>query len=251
MATLTVNILTPHINDIVGKNTAISVKGSVALQGGTFKRRNSVNVQFGQNGSSKAATVNGAAWECTGAVPTDALAGKPLLISVSAQAHYAFQPDPSGEGADVDGTGTVVLLIEQKLPELTIEPFATEVIPPTLPYRLALRGAARDVDSGVASVQFRLGDGAFANVDNLSGDWAQWAKAIDLPAGQYHLTIQATDAVGNSKSQSFDISVRTPFEPTDVEQVFAPTTYLRELHGFATDKRDQYGKHTQQTHRAS
>jgi hypothetical protein len=231
--TLTVNITAPHTNDIVGKNTSITVKGSVALQGGTFKHLNLVNVQFGENELPQKAAINGAVWECKGTAPAAALAGKPLLITASAQAHYTPQPDPSGEGADVDGAGTVVVLIEQTPPELTVEPFATEVIPPTLPYRLALRGAARDMGSGVASVQSRLDDGAFANVDNLSGDWAQWAKAIDLPAGQYHLTVQATDTVGNAASQSFDISVRTPFEPTDVDQAFAPTTYLRELLDFA------------------
>jgi Tc toxin complex TcA C-terminal TcB-binding domain len=236
MATLAVNIIAPHTNDIVGKNTTISVKGSVALQGGTFKHLNKVNVQFGQDGSSKSATISGAAWECTGTVPADALAGKPLSIAVSAQAHYAFQPDPSGEGADVDGAGSVVVLIEQTPPELTVEPFNTEVVPPALPYRITLRGTARDVGSGIASVQFRLGDEAFANVENLSGDWTQWAKALDLPAGEYQLTIQASDTAGNSTSQSFGISVRTPFEPTDVEQAFAPTTYLRELLNFANQQ---------------
>jgi hypothetical protein len=237
MATLTVNIITPHTNDIVGKNTPISATGNVAFQGAqddTFKSLDRVDVRFGENGSLVKATVNGTVWKCAGAVPSGVIGGAPLQISASASGTYHPKRNPPGEFDTVDGAGTVVVLIEQAPPDLTVEHFDQEVIAATLPYRLNLRGTAGDVGSGVASVQFRLDGGAFANVDNLSGDWSQWAKAIDLPAGQHHLTIQATDGLGNVASQSFDISVRTPIEPTDVEQAFAPTMYLRELLEFAT-----------------
>jgi hypothetical protein len=234
MATLTVNIITPHTNDLVGESTPISASGNVAFQGApgdTFKSLDQLDVRFGENGSLVKATVNGTVWNCAGAVPSGVIGGTPVQISVSASATYHPKVNPPGEFDTIDGTGTVVVQIEKTPPDLTIEPFALEWTPP--PYPLKLRGTASDAGSGVASVQFQLGDGAFANVDNPKGDWSEWHKELQLPAGEYQLTIRATDTVGNSKSQSFGISVRTPIEPTDVEQAFAPTTYLRELLDFA------------------
>jgi hypothetical protein len=232
--TLTVNIFTPHTNDIVGKNTTISVKGNVAFQGAQddkFKSLDRVDVRFGENGSLVEATVSGVGWQFTGAVPSGAIGGTPLQISVHAEGTYHIKNKPPNEFDSVDGDGTVVVLIEQSPPELTIDPFALEWTPP--PYALKLNGTASDAGSGVASVQFQLDNAAFANVDNPKGDWSEWHMDLLLPAGEHQLTIRATDTLGNSTSQTFGISVRTQIEPTDVEQAFAPTMYLRELLDFA------------------
>src|SRR5262245_30570290 len=86
--TLTLNIFTPHTNDIVGKNSTISVKGNVAFQGAqddTFKSLDRVDVRFGENGSLVEATVSGVGWQFTGAVPSGAIGGTPLQISVHAE----------------------------------------------------------------------------------------------------------------------------------------------------------------------
>src|SRR5262249_38882028 len=157
-------------------------------------------------------TVNGTGWKCTGAVPSGVIGGAPLQISASASATYHPKANPPGEFDTVEGDGTVVVLIEQSPPDLQIDTFALEWTPP--PYDLKLHGKASDVGSGVASVQFQLGDGAFANVDNPNSDWSDWQKELLLSAGEYQLTIRATDTVGNSKSLSFGISVRTPIEPS-------------------------------------
>src|SRR5262245_45545527 len=129
--TLKVNIVTPHIGDIVGKNTTISVTGNVALQGNpgdALKKLNGVDVQFGENGSKVKATVNGFGWKCDGAIPSGVHGGAPLQISASALATYHPNGNPAGEDESVDGDGTVVVLIEQSPPVLTVEHFDQEVI---------------------------------------------------------------------------------------------------------------------------
>lgn len=60
-----------------------------------------------------------------------------------------------------------------------------------------------------------------------------WSKDIGLSAGPNTLTVTATDKRGFPTSQQVNISVRTPFTPTEIDQVFAPTTHLRELLDFA------------------
>lgn len=105
---------------------------------------------------------------------------------------------------------------------------------PSVPFPFTFHGTVQDV-SGVVSVQYRIDDGEFANVDNISGDWTVWEKKeVPLLEGEHNLTIEARDTHQTTQSLQFLISVRTPFEPTAIDQVFEPTTYLRELLGFAS-----------------
>jgi hypothetical protein len=191
----------------------------VQLGSGVFRRGDFDDVNF--------------TWGFSGVAPE--LGGAPLAIRARVKGEFKHAGNNPPPPQSLQSSDAVT--VKRAPPELTIEPFATDVVAPSLPYKLALRGAARDVPSGVASVQFRVGDnGAFANVDNSSGDWAQWAKVIDLPAGQSHLTVNATDKLGNSLSQSFTVVVSNPFEPTAIDQVFEPTTYLRELLDFTKNQ---------------
>jgi hypothetical protein len=226
MATLLVNINTPRANDEVGDT--LSATGNLVLQGGTVERggtleRVVVRVQFGERGPAILGIIDGTSWECTGKVPKDAIAGRPLRISVSASALYTPPGFPINQPEKAVGTGTVVVILEKSPPELTIEPFDMEVKAPSLPYQLSLRGTARDVGSGIASVQCRVDDGAFADVHNVNGDWATWAETIDLPAGKHTLTIEARDWHQTPTSQQRVISISRPINLLDVKVTLGST----------------------------
>jgi hypothetical protein len=220
-ATLSVNIQTPRSNDRVGEN--VSVIGNVAFDGGTFKRLGRVEVQFGEGGPTKMAAVTGGSWQCAGTVPRDAIGGGPLQISVSASVEYIPRGFPTSEPDSIDGTATVVVILEKTPPELTIEPFDTDVTAVSLPYQLALRGTARDVGSGIGSVQYRVDGGPFAIVHNVSGDWTTWAETIDLSAGEHTLTIEARDTHQTPTSQQRVISVKNPIRFLDVKITLGST----------------------------
>jgi hypothetical protein len=180
--------------------------------------------------------MDGFNWDCEGTVPGDAIAGVPLTILVNANAVYLPPDRPPGEEIGIRGTGTVHVILKVAPPTMTValsDP--TEVITePSQPYSLTFNGTAQ-ADSGIASVQFHLGNNDFAPVDNnSSGNWATWSKTIDLPAGEYLLTIEARakDRHQLPVSRKFHILVKTSFD-APVDQVFAPTTYLRELLDFA------------------
>jgi hypothetical protein len=236
MATLTVIFDTPLPNAGVGD--VVSANGSLLLDAnvkrGTSIEFGPVTVEFGENGEVKTATGGLGAWQSTGRVSGSAIGGQPLTISGFASARYRRADLPDGEDEDVVfGSGAVVVILAQSPPELTVDNFPTEVTPPSLPYRLQLHGAAIDPGSGISVVQYRVGNGAFANVDNLNGNWSSWGKAVDLFPGEYSLEIQAKDTHQTSTSKHFTISIRTPFQPPSPELAFATTTYLQELMGFA------------------
>jgi hypothetical protein len=226
MARLVVNIRTPHANDQVGE--VVSAAGNVVLQDGTAQRggtleRVAVRVQFGDGGAAMVGIVDGTSWECEGKVSKDAIGGGPLRISVSASALYTPPGFPINQPEKAVGTGTVVVILEKSPPELTIEPFDMEVKAPSLPYQLSLRGTARDVGAGIASVQYRVDDGVLADVNNVTGDWATWAETIDLPAGNHTLTIEARNWHQTPTSQQRVISISRPISLLDVKVTLGST----------------------------
>jgi hypothetical protein len=133
----------------------------------------------------------------------------------------------------IEVPASVVVILEATPPVLTVDPHASEVTPVSLPHRVTLSGSAKDVGSGVSAVQCQLNNAPFAPADNVSGDWSKWQKTLDLPAGEHLIKIQAIDRSRNSSTKLVDISVRTPFQPSNAELAFAPTTYLQELMSFA------------------
>ncbi len=198
----------------------------------TVTRANSVWVTFGVGGSSVKATMTGLlTWQCTGRVPDSTPSGQPLVISVVAQAGIQNRYMPPGEDQDV-GTAQaqVSVLFEVPLPELTVQ-FTSPVTADKLPYLFRISGTARDSASKITGVQYKIDNGAFANVDNPKGDWSEWSKTIPLQDGSFQLTVEAT---GKQKaSVTNTIIIKKLFEPTEIAQVFASTTYLRELMEFA------------------
>lgn len=159
----------------------------------TVTRANSVWVTFGVGGSSVKATMTGLlTWQCTGRVPDSTPSGQPLVISVVAQAGIQNRYMPPGEDQDV-GTAQaqVSVLFEVPLPELTVQ-FTSPVTADKLPYLFRISGTARDSASKITGVQYKIDNGAFANVDNPKGDWSEWSKTIPLQDGSFQLTVEAT-----------------------------------------------------------
>ena len=202
----------------------------------TVTRVNSVWVTFGVGGPSVQATMTGLlTWQCTGVLPSTTPSGQPLVISVAAQAGMRNRYLPPGEDeVPGDAQGQVSVLFKQKEPELTVQ-FTSPVTAETLPYPFKISGTARDGTSGITSVQYKIDDGPFANVDNPNGDWSSWNKTIPLQAGSFLLTVEATGSLPDKLKKTVPnaIVIKKPFEPTDIDQVFASSTYLRELMEFA------------------
>ncbi|WP_155523962.1 hypothetical protein [Nodosilinea nodulosa] len=109
MAELFVNINTPQANDAVAET--IVATGTIALRGGTFQRITRISVQFGAGQAAQAATVNGVRWQCTGAVPSNAIGGTPMQISVSASVQYLPPGAPPGEHDVIEGTNAVSVML--------------------------------------------------------------------------------------------------------------------------------------------
>lgn len=202
----------------------------------TVTEVNSVWVTFGAGGPSIRATMTGLlTWECTGVLPSNMPSGQPLVISVAAEAGMRNGHKQPGEDQDV-GTAQaqVSVLFKQKPPELTVQ-FTSPVTAETLPHPFKISGTARDGTAGITSVQYKIDNGAFASVDNPNGNWSAWSKTIPLQAGSFQLTVEATGSLPDKLKTTITqpITIRKPFEPTDLDQVFASTTYLRELMEFA------------------
>ncbi|HEU4390026.1 MAG TPA: neuraminidase-like domain-containing protein, partial [Blastocatellia bacterium] len=232
MAILTVNIDTPQANAHV--DDVVTVNGSVSLDSGVFLQINFASVSFGDNGPVVDANVFGANWQCSGSVPRDAPAGAPLRITVFANVAFLPFPNRPDEPDSIMGDNSVIVILNSSPPELTIDPFNPDVtVGPSGIFRLHLSGTARDSGSGISIVRIHARDPQPITADNPNGNWFPWSKDIDLPPGEYTITVDAFDTHNAVTSKQASISVKEPFEPTDIDQAFATTTYLRELLAFA------------------
>jgi hypothetical protein len=237
MARLVLQISKPTEGATVGKTIAVS--GVAKIE--TFPEwphveLKTVQVQFGAGGERKSATRSGTSWTCTGS--SAAIGGSTLRITATASGTTTPKggtrddPEPGTPQPFSQSVFVEVTLEDDVLETLTIDPVTTPVTPDVLPYRLDLKGSAADV-AGIKSVQVSLDDGEFEDAVKLTGTFSRWSKPLDLPAGQHRMIARAFDNRNNKKDASADISVREPFEPSDVDQVFQPTRYLLELLRFA------------------
>jgi len=243
-AELRVGILAPAAGTRVGEQ--VSVNGSVwAVRSDngqldskiTVTRVNSVWVTFGANGPSVKANMTGLlTWQCEGVIPESTPSGQAITISVVAVAAMQNRYYQPGEDQTTgSGQTSVDVLFKQKVPELTLQ-LTSPVTAETVPYPFRFSGTAHDGVSGISSVQYKIDNGQFAEVDNPKGDWSEWSKTVPLQYGSFQLAVKA---IGNlpdkleSPTLTATVLIKEPFEPTDIDQVFASTTYLRELMEFA------------------
>ena len=70
-------------------------------------------------------------------------------------------------------------------------------------------------DANVSLVQMALNTGKLEAVDNLSGNWSRWQKALSLTAGLHRFVVQARDAGGNVTQQVAFLNVLPVPVPPD------------------------------------
>lgn len=106
---------------------------------------------------------------------------------------------------------------------------------------LELRGTASDTQTAVSRVEWALDDGAFvAALPKADGDWTTWSATVGIAdAGDHVISVRAYDGAQpepNRATQQVHVVVAKPFESSDPESVFGPTTYLKELLEYATQR---------------
>jgi sugar lactone lactonase YvrE len=139
------------------------------------------------------------ATKSNGATP-DGVIGQPDLGTVTAGATAQKMKRPYG-GLDFDAAGNLWVIDSGNHRALRFPgdftataPLVTGKVPKTTPLAaLALRGTASD-SSGVASVKFRVGNGAFRNATGTTA----WRFTARLKPGQNTIEIVMLDTFGNT-----------------------------------------------------
>lgn len=229
---LGIRIATPAPGAVVARQ--LVVQGDVSPFDG---RVDAVQVAIG-GAAPQAATVSGDFWHWAGALPAGTPAGQPLTITVTAQGQLYGPPTPDGERPETpaDGQRSVTVVPESTPPLVGVDGFASPVTPQQLPYAMVLSGTASDApgaSSGIDRVEVLIGDGPPRLAENPAGNWSVWRLPLSVPAGEHRITARAVDGLGNVSSVQTWLVVRVPVEPTNVDQVFELTAYLRELMVFA------------------
>jgi hypothetical protein len=212
-----VQIATPAAGAEVPRS--IEVTGSISVQ---FSPRHgpltskSVRVQFGDGGPVQAATfVTETTWRCVGQPNASLPPGATINLSVTASGTVRVlivRGEPDIE--DVDAGTSVAVRLANPPAAVTIDAFAPEVSTAQLPLAFTLAGSTSDPDANVSLVQMALDTGDFTPVDNLSGDWSRWQKALSLTAGLHRFVVQARDAGGNvTQQEAFLHILLTPAPP--------------------------------------
>lgn len=246
MPLLALNVISPTVTTNVGEDTKIT--GNLYLQSldtdsqydsYTILEIQSVWAAVGVNGPRVYASKIYPDWECSLSLPADTPSGQAIVFAIGATVLVETRTY-EGNGPDSVTVGpwdaqiTITRNFKQKHPELNVQ-FTSPVTTSTLPYPFRFSGTARNGVSSVTSVRFKIDDGEYANVDNPKGDWSEWSKTIPLQDGSFQLSVEATgNAPENLKTKLLKtVVIKKPFEPTGIDQVFASTTYLRELMAFA------------------
>lgn len=185
----------PAQNATIGRQQLIT-GGIAAFNGSIF----GVSIQFGWNEPSVNITPankkanNGIIWGWEGLVPNNIRPGQAFPVIVTASGTMITKPGPEPETEPVDGQAVANLVLENVVPELTVEPFQSPIVVTDPPYALTLRGTVREGSGppyGVPRVQFQLGDDP---PTDLHIDQATWNMPLSLPPGDHLLTVQASDA---------------------------------------------------------
>jgi len=175
----------------------------------------SVRVQFGTGGSNVLATFpSGLNWRCTGTVSPTAPWGSFVTLTVSADATFRFllaPGEPDFETLSVTTT-YVVRLPGAIAPTVSLSPFASPIVAPTVPVDFLFTGSATSPQAPIALVQYKVENGQFANAVNASNNWSQFQIRLPLPptaADKDHtLTIRATDSFGTVGEMSTTFKVQ-------------------------------------------
>jgi hypothetical protein len=218
MSQMFVQIATPTAGSEVPRS--IEVTGSISVQispGHGALTSKSVHVQFGDGGPVRAATFpTQTTWRCVGQPNGSVPSGAMINLNVMASGTIRFfivRGEPDLE--DVDASASVTVRITNPPSQVAIDAFAPEMSSTQLPLDFTLTGSTSDPDANFSLVQMALDTGDFAPVDNLSGDWSHWQKALSLSARLHHFIVQAFDASSNVTQQEAVLNVLLTPAPPD------------------------------------
>jgi hypothetical protein len=186
----------PAQNTTIGRRQLIT--GGITPFNGSIL---GVSIQFGVGGPRFNITPpttkanQGITWGWEGLVPNSIRPGQAFPVIVSAFGTMITGIGPDGpETESVDDERALNVVLENVVPELTVEPFQSPIVVTDPPYALTLRGTVREGSGppyGVPRVQFQLGDGPPADLQVAQGTWS---VPLSLPPGDHPLTVQASDA---------------------------------------------------------
>jgi hypothetical protein len=184
----------PAQNTTVGRRQLVT-GGITAFNGSIF----GVSIQFGVGGprfnitpANKKAN-QGITWRWEDLVPNNIRPGQAFAIIVSAAGTMITKPGPEPETKPVDGQRTLDVVLENVVPQLTVEPFQSPVVVTDPPYALTLRGTVREGSGppyGVPRVQLQVGGGPPTDLGVAQGTWS---VPLSLPPGDHPLTVAASD----------------------------------------------------------
>lgn len=197
---------------------------------------NSVTVQFGENGPTRSFTQSGGratsgfTWGFVGDIDRFCPAGQYFVFTVSISGTIQIGWDAQDQAPITDfieATGSIIYFLENVRPELSVDAYASPIgIKNTdLPYLTTLAGGFSEQNPSiysVASVQYRVGNGGFANASivNTTQGQGRWTTGpIALQPGDDQITILATDNWGTTTSVQktivVDQYVMPPVHPED------------------------------------
>jgi len=184
----------PAQNTTIGRRQLVT-GGITAFNGSVF----GVSIQFGVGGprfnitpANKKAN-QGITWRWEDLVPNDIRPGQAFPIIVSAAGSMVIKPPPEPETKPVDGQRTLDVVLENVVPQLTVEPFQSPVVVTDPTYALTLRGTVREGSGppyGVPRVQLQVGGGPPTDLQVAQGTWS---VPLSLPPGDHPLTVAASD----------------------------------------------------------
>jgi hypothetical protein len=195
MAGIHLFFTSPAPNATIGRRQVVT-GGITAFNGSIF----GVSIQFGVGGprvnitpANKKAN-QGITWRWEGLVPNNVRPGQAFPVIVSASGTMITGTGPDGqETQSVDDERPLNVVLENVVPELTVEAFQSPMVVTDPPYALTLRGTVREGSGppyGVPRVQLQVGDGPPTDLPVANGTWS---VPLSLPPGDHPLTVQASD----------------------------------------------------------
>lgn len=216
MAGLFVFVASPAQYSTVGRS--IQLSGSVGGAGSGSVSW--VSIQLGAGGPT--VKPNGREnWSWQGLIPNNIRPGQAFQIIVTASGVIQTKGWPEPEYETVDGQAVLNVVLENVVPELTVDSFQSPVVVTQFPYVFQLEGSASEAKPeiyGVPQVQYRIGNGAFVAASPVIGNAARWTAGVSVATkGDTVITVRASDNFGSVTTVQKTLTVLEYPMPTEVD----------------------------------
>ncbi len=203
MAGLTVTIHS-HTN---GGTVArwIGIWGSVSITARPTVTLGSVHIQLGAGGPWLRAQPDPNAllnWSWQGQLPNAVRPGDTFVVTISAQGTRRFRDGEGRQDSEkVDGEATRVLVLENKQPWLTMDPFHPTASTLGETAQVTLSGGVGHEGHPdiyfVPQLHYRVDNGPFVAFPSIAG---RWSLPLTLARGQRSFEVKASDGFGSERS---------------------------------------------------